>query len=407
MSYIYKTCEAVGFGHPDKVADRISDEILDFLISKDKNSRAGIETLISNQTVVVGGEYRSSYDITQEDIEEIINDIFKYLGYIDENGDVLDGYGIDKEFIVQNYLKHQSEDIAIGIELNGEKIGAGDQGMMIGYSSKETEELLPMPLVISNEIMNEIRNKITSGVPTLLMPDGKCQVTVAYLSSIPMFIDTIVVSNQTKNNDRAAYVKEILEIIDRVVKRHKREFLPTHEKNNSIYPDKIFINPTGSFTIGGPLADVGLTGRKIVADQYGGFSPVGGGALSGKDATKVDRSGAYMARCLANNILRYFDLESVGVELSYAIGVPEPVSVNIDVKGKKLTSDMNKKLRGLEKEIIKSKICTPYNIMNRFGLGGNIKFSDLSVFGHYGRNMPWDKDYDDIFNLIKLAEIKY
>lgn len=393
-----RTCESVGFGHPDKIADRISDEVLTFLLSKDKNSKAGIETFISNQGVMVGGEYKSEHFIGANEIYDSVVNILKEMGHVSKVGEkVREEYGIDNGFEIQNFLKKQSPDISMGVELPDGEIGAGDQGIMFGYANIDTDALMPLPSVISNGIMREIQNKVLTDENTLLMPDGKCQVSIEYYDTTPMKVNTIIVSNQTKNNDRKTYEKEINDIINKCLSVVEDNF----HSRNPFGDMKVLINPTGSFVVGGPKGDVGLTGRKIVADQYGSFSPVGGGALSGKDPSKVDRSGAYMARCLAVNLVNYWGLKDALVEVSYAIGVPDPISINISSKEMlNRNPEWGNYFRTLEKKVMESEIFRPSNIINRFDLL-NFDYTLASVYGHYGRGFKWDESYSDIMDILK------
>ena len=406
--YRYLTCESVGAGHPDKVADRISDTILDYFMREDYNTKAGIETFITNNQVIVGGEVHSKGLMNQEMLEMLVLNAFMSVGYANGRGEIIDNCGMDKDYKVINLLKKQSPDIRQGVELGNGEIGAGDQGMMIGYANRDTPSFMPLALEIANDIMyqlNYTRSVLDAGevsgskLGSSLLPDGKCQITLVYRDNVPIHVETIVVSNQTKENNRKEYEAEIQEAIEGVMKQHSRFlYKKTDEEQEMFKETKILINPTGSFLIGGPLGDVGLTGRKIVADQYGSCSAVGGGAFSGKDPSKVDRSGAYMARCLAVNIMEVLKCHEVSVEIAYAIGVADPVGLSIKTDEK--ADWLGKALQRMEEVILDSRVCTPRNIEKRFDLH-NIKYTKYSSFGHFGRNAPWDKVYDDLTSLLR------
>jgi len=401
--YRYLTCESVGSGHPDKVADRISDTVLDYFLENDKNSKTGIETFVSNNIIIVGGELHSTAKINQEILEGLVEKALIEIGYADEDGKVFDLNGIDKDYKVLNLLKGQSADIRQGVELEDGDVGAGDQGMMIGYAKRETENYMPIALEMANDIMYYINESmVTLNGETSLLPDGKCQVTVVYRDNIPIHFDTIVVSNQTKKDNREVYEKELMFAVNSAIEGHSVYLhKKTEEEEKEFGKTKILINPTGSFLIGGPLGDVGLTGRKIVADQYGSYSPVGGGAFSGKDPSKVDRSGAYIARCLAVNIMEVLKCEEVSVELAYAIGIADPVSINIKVNEESWR--FNELLARIEQSILDAKVCTPRNIAKRFDLT-NVRYADYSAYGHFGRHAPWDEVYGDLITLIEKCK---
>lgn len=402
--YRYLTCESVGSGHPDKVADRISDTILDFLLKKDKNTKAGIEVLVSHQKIIVAGEVFSETYFDSVVISYLVCNALKDIGYIDEHDRVVPRCGINEDFEIINLIKSQSPDIRKGVVRGLDEIGAGDQGMMIGYATNDTESKLPLPLDMSHSIMKHIEDRRKKlGDKTSLLPDGKCQVTVVYKNNKPVHIDTVVVSNQTRTDDRKIYETEILKIVDCLLVYYRDFLYPlAPEEKEKFEETKILINPTGSFLVGGPLGDVGLTGRKIVVDQYGGFAPVGGGAFSGKDPTKVDRSGAYMARCLAINILKAVKCNEVFVELAYAIGVSDPVSINIKLDdGYSLSEYWKKKVSKMEENILNSKICTPKSIIERFKLLDEVRYTNYSSYGHFGREAPWEVIYKDIQEILK------
>ena len=377
------TSESVTEGHPDKLCDYISDNILDAYLREDSKSRVACETVAGKGLVLVTGEISSKANI---DIEKIVRDTIKKIGYTDENTDI----SYEKCKVIINVSK-QSPDIALGVDKSleskinsGEKSieseGAGDQGMVFGFASDETDDFLPMPIYLAHKLarrLTEVRK--TKGIP-YLRPDGKVQVTVEYEDDKPVRIDTVVVSTQHEEN------------VDLdVLKRNIKEKVI----NNVIAPElldentKYFINPTGRFVIGGPLGDSGLRGRKIIVDTYGGYSRHGGGAFSGKDPTKVDRSASYAARYLAKNIVAKRYAKKCEIQLSYAIGVARPVSIYIDTFG---TATIP------EEEIIakiESKYdLTPKGIIDLFDLRRPI-YTQTTNYGHFGKeNLPWEKIFE-------------
>ena len=362
------TSESVTEGHPDKLCDFISDSILDAYLEKDENSRVACETVASKGEVIVTGEITSTAE--NINIEEIVRNAIKKIGYDNANTDI--DYRTCK---IHVNMSKQSPDIALGT--NDEIGGAGDQGMMFGFACDETEEYMPLPISLAHKLAKKLTEVRKNGEINYLRPDGKTQVTVEYDGDKPVRIDTIVVSaqhNEEANLDTLR--KDIKEkVIDLVVPQNMLD-------ENTKY----YINPTGRFAIGGPLGDSGLTGRKIIVDTYGGYSRHGGGAFSGKDATKVDRSASYMARFIAKNIVANGYAKKCEIQLSYAIGIAKPISIYVDTFG---TATIP------EEEIVEK-------IKNNFDLTpkGIIKYLDLKKpiykettnYGHFGKeNLAWEK----------------
>jgi S-adenosylmethionine synthetase len=362
------TSESVTEGHPDKLCDYISDSILDAYLEQDENSRVACETVASKGEVIVTGEITSKAE--NIDIEKIVRQAICEVGYNDAET------GIDYETCkVHVNICKQSPDIALGT--NDEIGGAGDQGMMFGYACDETEEYMPLAISVAHKLAKRLTEVRKQNIIHGLKPDGKTQVTVEYNNEGPTRIDTIVISAQhSDTKDLEELKKEIIkEVIDKVI--------PSNLLDEKA---KYYINPTGRFVIGGPLGDSGLTGRKIIVDTYGGYSRHGGGAFSGKDATKVDRSATYMARHLAKNIVANGYARKCEIQLSYAIGIAEPVSIFIETFG---TATIP------EEEImkkIKAKFnLTPKEIIKYLGLKAPI-YKQTTNYGHFGKeNMPWEK----------------
>ena len=355
------TCESVTEGHPDKVCDLISDSILDAYLEKDSKSRVAIECMVGKSYLLVTGEVTSKGKV---DIKKIVKDTINSIGYDKTNGFDINNYGI----IID--VSTQSRDISMGVD----NLGAGDQGMMYGYATNETKEYLPLPLVLAHKLTKRLtycrKNKILS----FLRPDGKAQVSVEYGNTIR--IDSIIVSSQHDDID-INIVREGIkkEVIDKVIPKKLLD------KNT-----KYYINPTGRFVIGGPVGDSGLTGRKIIVDTYGGIAHHGGGAFSGKDPTKVDRSASYMCRYIAKNIVFNKLASCCEVSLSYAIGISEPTSININ------TFDTSKYTNEELIEIIKKNFdLTPSGIINELDLLKPI-YKSTTNYGHFGKtNLPWEK----------------
>jgi S-adenosylmethionine synthetase len=362
------TSESVTEGHPDKIADQISDAILDKIISEDKNARVACETLLTTGLAFVAGEITTTCYV---DIPSIIRNTIRDIGYTRAK------YGFDYETCaVITSIHEQSTDIAIGVDPGG----AGDQGLMFGYACNETPELMPMPIMLAHKLamkMTEVRKK---DILPYLRPDGKTQVTIQYKNGKPHRIDTIVVSSQHSPDITLRDLKE--DIIEKIIKPVVPKKLLDEEQIT------YHINPTGRFVIGGPQGDTGLTGRKIIVDSYGGVGSHGGGCFSGKDPTKVDRSASYMARYIAKNIVASGLAEKAEVQLAYAIGVPEPVSILVDTFETGKVND-----RELEKIIKDNFDLTPKAIIKKLNLKRPI-YRKTAAYGHFGRNEPeftWEK----------------
>lgn len=367
MSYFF-TSESVSEGHPDKVADAISDGILDAILAQDTEARVACETFVTTGLVLVGGEITTSAYV---DIQQIVRSTVKNIGYTEAE------YKFDSESCsVLNAIHSQSPDIAMGVDTGG----AGDQGIMFGYACNQTPELMPMPIVYSHKLVKKLADvrKRNKKLMSYLRPDSKSQVTVEYdENNKPLRVDTVVVSTQHDGNISQKKIKS--DVIENIIKK----VIPAKllDKNT-----KYHVNPTGNFEIGGPHGDSGLTGRKIIVDTYGGWAPHGGGAFSGKDPSKVDRSATYAARHIAKNVVAAKLAKECLVQLAYAIGVAEPVSIYIDTKGTGIISDNE-----ISKMIKKEVDLTPKAIINRLGLKAPI-YQKTSSYGHFGRKeFSWEK----------------
>lgn len=369
------TSESVTAGHPDKVCDQISDAILDACIKQDKESRVACETAINSGVVLVMGEITSNASIN---IEELAINTIKKIGYVSPET----GFDVENCKVIVS-IKSQSPDIAIGVNKNEgieKEIGAGDQGMMFGYACNQTEEFMPMPIILAHRITKRLEWLRKQNVLFYLRPDGKAQVTIEYdKNNKPKRIDTIVISTQ-HNADVS------LETIKRDMLKHIIE--PCMPPKLIDRNTKIFINPTGRFVIGGPDGDSGLTGRKIIVDTYGGMARHGGGAFSGKDYTKVDRSAAYAARYIAKNVVASGLAAECEIQLAYAIGVSEPVSINVNTYGTGQLPD--EKIADI---ISKEFSLTPEAIINCLDLMQPI-YQQTASYGHFGRTdlvLPWER----------------
>lgn len=377
------TSESVSKGHPDKVCDQISDAILDEILKKDKTARVACETYITRGLVVIGGEITTR---TWVDVEQIARDVIKNIGYNDAK------YGFNyKTCAVVNVIGKQSPDISQGVDVGG----AGDQGLMVGYAVNETKEFMPLSLVLSHEILKNLEKARTSGRLPYLGPDAKSQVTVEYQDGKPVRVDTVVISTQ--------HTEEILDKSgNKITEKSKKEIEAAAispaikkwiDKNT-----KIYINPTGKFVIGGPQSDTGLTGRKIIVDTYGGRCPHGGGAFSGKDPTKVDRSAAYMARYIAKNIVAAKLAHECTVQIAYAIGREEPVGFYVDTDGTGVLPD--EKLAQIARKLFP---LTPRGIIEHFKLRSPV-YCPTAAYGHFGREeFAWEKT-DKVNALQKAAK---
>ncbi len=379
----FVSSESVTEGHPDKVCDQISDAVLDEIMKKDPAGRVACETFITRGMVVVGGEITTK---TYVDVDTLARQVIRDIGYTHSK------YGFNYETCaVINVIGRQSPDIAQGVDVGG----AGDQGLMVGYASDETPELMPLPLQLAQRLsmrLTEVRKK---GILPYLGPDGKTQVTVEYDDGEPVRIETIVVSSQ--------HTEEILDKSGhQITEKSRREIIaavidPVIDKRMIDKNTKIYINPTGKFVVGGPQSDTGVTGRKIIVDTYGGVAPHGGGAFSGKDSTKVDRSAAYMARYIAKNIVAAKLARECTVQLAYAIGVAEPVGLYVDTHGTGKIAD--EKLA----QIVRSSFdLTPRGIIHALKLRAPV-FRKTAAYGHFGRpGFSWEKT-DSAAALAKKA----
>ena len=398
MSYLF-TSESVSEGHPDKVSDQISDGILDYFLAYDPNSKVACETLVTTGQVVLSGEVTSS---TYVDVQSVAREIIKNIGY---NNDQYKFSG--ESCAVMSLIHEQSEDILRGVERsNKEDQGAGDQGIMFGYACNETEDSIPLTLDIANKLLLELSNLRRSKKIPYLRPDSKSQVTIEYdQNDNPLRIDTIVISTQHDefdNNDEKMLEKirkDLIEILIPIVKNSYSN------KIQDLFDDKIkyHINPTGKFVIGGPHGDTGLTGRKIIIDTYGGRGAHGGGAFSGKDPSKVDRSAAYAARHISKNLVKAGVSDEILIQIGYAIGVAEPVSLNVNTCGKSNLKISDSKLSNIINEIFDLR---PHSIESRFKLRDPI-YLETASYGHMGRKSEKKiKTFNSKYNGIKNIEVE-
>ena len=362
-NYLF-TSESVSEGHPDKVCDQISDSILDLYLSRDPVSRVAVETLVTTDLVVVSGEVRSTSEISKELIEKTVRSTVREIGYEQE--------GFHWETMEVKILLHeQSSDIAMGVDSDGnlKDEGAGDQGIMFGYACNETSELMPAPIFYSHKILKLLADKRHAGLIEGILPDSKSQVTMIYKNNKPIEVDSIVVSSQHTKNCSQGEIKEIIrEVIN--------ECLPGELLSDQT---SYIINPTGNFVIGGPVGDTGLTGRKIIVDTYGGSAPHGGGAFSGKDPTKVDRSAAYISRYLAKNVVAAGLSDKCTIQLSYAIGLSEPLSIYANLGDTGRISEEN--LVEFLSDLVD---LTPRGIREKLGLNKPI-YKKTAAYGHFAR----------------------
>ncbi len=368
--YIF-TSESVTEGHPDKMADQISDAILDYIIERDPNARVACETLLSNGFCVIAGELKTH---TYAPMQEIAREVVREIGYTDAS------YGFDyRSAGVLNGVGEQSPDINQGVDQSDGEIGAGDQGLMFGYACRETEELMPLPISLAHKITAKLAEVRKNGTVPFLRPDGKAQVSVKYIDGEPVSIDTIVVSTQHHPDVTLEKVQEA--VLNEVIK----EVIPTELLTDDII---YHINPTGRFVIGGPQGDAGLTGRKIIVDTYGGSCPHGGGAFSGKDPTKVDRSAAYAARHVAKNLVAAGVCSRVTIQIAYAIGVVKPISIYVNTHGTSSIDD--EKITSCIEALFD---LTPKGIIDSLDLLKPI-YRKTAAYGHFGRedeSFSWEK----------------
>ena len=401
-NYLF-TSESVTEGHPDKVCDQISDAILDEFLTKDSKSRVAAETTVTTGMALVCGEITSDCYV---DIPSVVRSTIKNIGYEGKNGGGFDY----KTCAVLTSIDEQSTDIAGGVNKalesrddnadvssqETEEIGAGDQGIMFGYACNETPELMPLPISLAHKLSYRLSRVRKKGLVDYLRPDGKSQVTVEYVDGKPARIHTVLISTQ---HDPVIGIESDNQKVQAIIQKDIKELVIDYVfKNEKIKPDAntiILVNPSGRFVIGGPQGDAGLTGRKIIVDTYGGYSRHGGGAFSGKDPTKVDRSAAYAARYVAKNIVKAGLAEKCEIELAYAIGVAEPISVLVDTFGTGAIADED-----LSELVSKNFDLKPSGIINKFDLrnlpakNGGKFYQKLAAYGHMGRTdleVPWEE----------------
>lgn len=368
--YIF-TSESVTEGHPDKMADQISDAILDYIIEHDTSARVACETLVSNGFCVIAGELKTT---AYAPMQEIARKVIQEIGYTDAT------YGFDyRAAAVLNGIGEQSPDINQGVDQISGDIGAGDQGLMFGYACSETDVLMPLPIYLAHRLTQRLAEVRKEGIIPYLRPDGKAQVSVKYVDSKPVHVETVVISTQHAPDVSQAKIHE--DVIQEVIKY----VIPANMMNEKTI---FHINPTGKFVIGGPQGDAGLTGRKIIVDTYGGSCPHGGGAFSGKDPTKVDRSAAYAARWVAKNLVAAGACEKVTIQIAYAIGVAKPVSIMIDAHSSAKVSE--EKIEACVKELFD---LSPKGIITTLDLLRPI-YRKTAAYGHFGRedsDFTWEK----------------
>ena len=364
------TSESVTEGHPDKICDQVSDAVLDDLLKQDPHSRVACETLVTTGLVLIAGEITSK---GYSDFQQIVRDTVRDIGYTSSK------YGFDYETCcVLSSIHEQSPDIAMGVDESGDhEQGAGDQGLMFGYACSETKELMPLPIMMAHKLVKKLSQIRRKGILDYIRPDGKSQVTVEYDGDKPKRIDAVVVSTQHEPSVKMQDLK--VDIEQKVI----REVIPENMLDNNT---KFYINPTGRFEQGGPFADTGVTGRKIIVDTYGGIGSHGGGCFSGKDPSKVDRSGSYMARYIAKNLVAAEIVDKVEVQIAYAIGVAEPVSIMVDSFGtSKIPEDKIKELIVSHFDLKPKGMIQTLNLLNPI-------YKQTAAYGHFGRNIfPWEK----------------
>lgn len=388
-TYVF-TSESVSEGHPDKMADQISDAILDAFLTLDPNAKVACETVLADQFVLVAGEFKTVdpeiFEIVQNNAEQIVRQVIREIGYTSKED------GIDPDRCeIKIAFNHQSPQINQGVDLAGGEIGAGDQGLMFGYACDETLELMPLAISLAHRLMRKQAELRNSGAFPWLRPDAKSQVSVRYLNGKPIAVEKVVLSTQHSPNITTENLRTLVrkEIVDAVI--------PAELRSSNF---EVLINPTGRFEIGGPNGDAGLTGRKIIVDTYGGSCPHGGGAFSGKDPSKVDRSAAYIARYIAKNIVAAKLASRCLVQIAYAIGVVEPVSLLVDTYGTGTQPD-----EVLETHVRNVFKLTPKGIIDTLDLKQPI-YAKTAAYGHFGRTdvyLPWEKI--DRAEALKQAEI--
>jgi len=366
-SYLF-TSESVSEGHPDKVCDRVSDAVVDLFLGKDPQSRVACETLTTTNQIILAGEVRCGAPIDGDEIEAVARAAVKDIGYEQ------DGFHW-KNSTFQNFLHEQSADIAMGVDASGNKDeGAGDQGIMFGYATDETPELMPAPIQFSHQILKDMAAVRKSGERPEFEPDAKSQVTLRYESGRPVGVESVVVSTQHTDGFSPADIRTLVRpIVQNVL---PEGWFPPEEE--------FYVNPTGNFVIGGPDGDAGLTGRKIIVDTYGGAAPHGGGAFSGKDPTKVDRSAAYACRWLAKNVVAAGLSSKCTIQVSYAIGVAKPLSLYVDLHE---TGEIDP--ARLEETLMQLADLSPRGIRERLGLSRPI-YARTAAYGHFGREPEAD-----------------
>ncbi|OHD97286.1 MAG: methionine adenosyltransferase [Sulfurimonas sp. RIFCSPHIGHO2_12_FULL_36_9] len=381
--YIF-TSESVTEGHPDKMADQISDAILDYIIERDTTAHVACETLVSNGFCIIAGELKTT---TYAPMQEIVRRVVQEIGYTDAT------YGFDyRSAAVLNAVGEQSPDINQGVSQADGEIGAGDQGLMFGYACRETDVFMPLPIYLAHRLTQRLAEVRKEGIIPYLRPDGKAQISIKYVGDKPVYVDTVVVSTQHAPDVSQEKIHE--DVIREVI----RHVIPADMMDESTI---FHINPTGKFVIGGPQGDAGLTGRKIIVDTYGGSCPHGGGAFSGKDPTKVDRSAAYAARHIAKNLVAAGACDKVTIQISYAIGIVQPTSIMVNTHGTGKVSE--EKIEKCVKELFD---LSPKGIIVALDLLRPI-YRKTATYGHFGRedsDFTWEKTdrVDDIKRYLEL-----